>query len=306
WISLDEEKNVKEPKGRPAREWWKEEYCDKLVRKRKKNKKKQGRDSSTHNLNTNNWWQKDDEMYVDNRKKKRSRSTGRGSRGSVDWWSDGFSAMIQQPRIPSSRLMTCSDVLIRVNKPQFRYTKTPLKVLHLRNFAWECTEEELIELGKPFGKVVNTKCNIGANRNQAFIEFPQFRYTKTPLKVLHLRNLPWECTEEELIVLGKPFGKVVNTKCIIGANRNQAFIEFSEQNQAIAMISYFASSSEPAQDLDKEQALVCITVAFLCLKKPALQPSMKEIVAMLSGPIYAEQRLKAFQMLGQLGLAVKI
>ncbi|KAA8533639.1 hypothetical protein F0562_030927 [Nyssa sinensis] len=31
------------------------------------------------------------------------------------------------------------------------------------------------------------------------------------------------------------------------ANRNQAFIEFAELNQAIAMISYYASSSEPAQ-----------------------------------------------------------
>jgi polypyrimidine tract-binding protein 2 len=62
-----------------------------------------------------------------------------------------------------------------------------------------------------------------------------------------LRNLPWECTEEELIELGKPFGKVVNTKCNVGANRNQAFIEFAELNQAIAMISYYASSSEPAQ-----------------------------------------------------------
>lgn len=76
---------------------------------------------------------------------------------------------------------------------------------------------------------------------------PQFRYTQPPSKVLHLRNLPWECTEEELIELGKPFGRVVNTKCNVGANRNQAFIEFAEQNQAIAMISYYASSSEPAQ-----------------------------------------------------------
>ncbi|KAI3757709.1 hypothetical protein L6452_05252 [Arctium lappa] len=76
---------------------------------------------------------------------------------------------------------------------------------------------------------------------------PQFRYTQPPSKVLHLRNLPWECTEEELIQLGKPFGKVVNTKCNVGANRNQAFIEFEELNQAIAMISYYASSSEPAQ-----------------------------------------------------------
>ncbi|XVF53438.1 hypothetical protein PTKIN_Ptkin05aG0099400 [Pterospermum kingtungense] len=75
----------------------------------------------------------------------------------------------------------------------------------------------------------------------------QFRYTQPPSMVLHSRNLPWECTEEELIELGKPFGKVVNTKCNVGANRNQAFIEFADLNQAIAMISYYASSSEPAQ-----------------------------------------------------------
>ncbi|ONM40415.1 Polypyrimidine tract-binding protein homolog 2 [Zea mays] len=76
---------------------------------------------------------------------------------------------------------------------------------------------------------------------------PQFRYTQPPSKVLHLRNLPWDCTPEELVELGTPFGKVVNTKCGVGANRNQAFIEFGDQNQAIAMISYYASSTEPAQ-----------------------------------------------------------
>jgi RNA recognition motif-containing protein len=36
---------------------------------------------------------------------------------------------------------------------------------------WECTEEELVDLCKPFGRVVNTMCNVGANRNQAFVEF---------------------------------------------------------------------------------------------------------------------------------------
>lgn len=75
----------------------------------------------------------------------------------------------------------------------------------------------------------------------------QFRYSQTPSKVLHLRNLPWECTEEELVELGKPFGKIVNTKCNVGANRNQAFVEFADLNQAISMVSYYASSSEPAQ-----------------------------------------------------------
>ncbi|WOG86375.1 hypothetical protein DCAR_0205578 [Daucus carota subsp. sativus] len=75
----------------------------------------------------------------------------------------------------------------------------------------------------------------------------QFRNTQPPSMVLHLRNLPRECTEEELIELGKPFAKVVKTKCNVGANRNQAFIEFVELNQAIALISYFASSSDAAQ-----------------------------------------------------------
>lgn len=60
------------------------------------------------------------------------------------------------------------------SQPQFRYTQMPSKVLHLRNLPWECTEEELVELCKPFGKVVNTKCNVGANHNQAFVEFVSF------------------------------------------------------------------------------------------------------------------------------------
>ncbi|XP_024978382.1 polypyrimidine tract-binding protein homolog 1 isoform X1 [Cynara cardunculus var. scolymus] len=76
---------------------------------------------------------------------------------------------------------------------------------------------------------------------------PQFRYTQTPSKVLHLRNLPWECIDEELVELCKPFGKIVNTKCNVGANRNQAFVEFVDLNQAINMVTYYASSSEPAQ-----------------------------------------------------------
>ncbi|KAI3987935.1 hypothetical protein MKX01_021049, partial [Papaver californicum] len=88
---------------------------------------------------------------------------------------------------------------------------------------------------------------IGGCKMSSVSSQQQFRYAQQPSKVLHLRNLPWECTEEELIELGKPFGKVINTKCNVGANRNQAFIEFADPNQAISMISYYASSSEPAQ-----------------------------------------------------------
>lgn len=65
-------------------------------------------------------------------------------------------------------------------------------------------------------------------------------------KVLHLRNLPWLCREEELVELCRPFGEIVYIKCNFGANRNQAFVEFAELNQAMSMVSYYASSSEPA------------------------------------------------------------
>eukprot|EP00271_Cylindrocystis_brebissonii_P022679 TRINITY_DN880_c3_g1_i2.p1 TRINITY_DN880_c3_g1~~TRINITY_DN880_c3_g1_i2.p1 ORF type:complete len:629 (-),score=137.41 TRINITY_DN880_c3_g1_i2:361-2247(-) len=76
---------------------------------------------------------------------------------------------------------------------------------------------------------------------------PQFRYNQPPSKVLHVRNLPWECKEEELEELCKPFGRVINTKLNVGANHNQAFVEFLDLNQAIQMVSYYASSPEPAQ-----------------------------------------------------------
>ncbi|GJW34440.1 hypothetical protein Tco_0054472 [Tanacetum coccineum] len=68
--------------------------------------KKQGRESSTHNLNNSNWWQKDDEMYGDNRKKKRSRSMSSGSRGSIDWWLDGFSGELWRVRHNSDDSMS--------------------------------------------------------------------------------------------------------------------------------------------------------------------------------------------------------
>nr|GEU55156.1 hypothetical protein [Tanacetum cinerariifolium] len=216
-MSLDEEKNVKEPKGRPAREWWKEEYCDKLVRKRKKNKKKQGRKSSTHNLNNNNWWQKDDEMYVDNRKKKRSKSTSRGSRGSVDWWLDGFSekcdvhsfgVLFYDTATPysSSGLMTGSDVLIRA-KERSRSTSRGSR----GSVDW------LLDgfSGELWRARHNNHASIKGDipKSRAMIQQPRIPSS----------------------------GLMTGSNVLIRATE-------SEQNQAIAMISYYASSSEPAQE----------------------------------------------------------
>jgi RNA recognition motif-containing protein len=65
--------------------------------------------------------------------------------------------------------------------------------------------------------------------------------------VLHIRNLPYETTEEELRELCTPFGPIVQTKLNVGANKNQAFVEFPEMQMAINMVSYFANSADPAK-----------------------------------------------------------
>ena len=74
-------------------------------------------------------------------------------------------------------------------QPQFRYTQPPSKVLHVRNLPWECSEEELIELCKPFGKVVNTKVNVGANHNQAFVEFVSALSSSIAMRVPHFSSV---------------------------------------------------------------------------------------------------------------------
>lgn len=71
--------------------------------------------------------------------------------------------------------------------------------------------------------------------------------TRPFLQVLHIRNLPYETTEEELRELCAPFGRLVQSKLNVGANKNQAFVEFPDQASAINMVSYFASSADPAK-----------------------------------------------------------
>lgn len=70
---------------------------------------------------------------------------------------------------------------------------------------------------------------------------------QTPSKVLHIRNLPYETSQEELEDLSKQFGRLVKSKLNVGPNRNQAFIEFPDVNSAVNMVHHFMSSAEPAK-----------------------------------------------------------
>ena len=60
-----------------------------------------------------------------------------------------------------------------------------------------------------------------------------------PSKVLHLRNLPDSVTEKEVVLLGLPFGRVVNV--LLLRQKNQAFLEMGDAASASAMVTYYSS-----------------------------------------------------------------
>ncbi|KAJ3594816.1 hypothetical protein NHX12_004121 [Muraenolepis orangiensis] len=60
-----------------------------------------------------------------------------------------------------------------------------------------------------------------------------------PSRVLHIRKLPSEVSETEVIALGLPFGKVTNILMLKG--KNQAFLELGAEEAAITMVNYYAA-----------------------------------------------------------------
>ncbi|KAL2227153.1 receptor-like serine/threonine-protein kinase At4g25390 [Sesamum indicum] len=240
WVSLDDEKNVKKDKRRPAREWWKEEYCEELERKKKKKKKKQVQGSVSDDCHSESWWPRDDELYAD-RKKKRSRSRSRGSRGSMDWWLDGFSGELWKAR--KNSYDSVSGEIPRSggisSTPSMRGT-----VCYIAP-----------EYGG--GGDVSEKCDV---------------YSFGVLLLVLVAG------RRPLQVTGSPMSEFQRANLLSWARhlaRAGKLLDLVDQN---------------IQSLNKEQALLCITVALLCLQKsPCRRPSMKEVVGMLSGDLASPQ-----------------
>ncbi|XP_066507746.1 polypyrimidine tract-binding protein 3 isoform X1 [Hoplias malabaricus] len=62
-----------------------------------------------------------------------------------------------------------------------------------------------------------------------------------PSRVLHVRKVPIEVSEAEVISLGIPFGKVTNLLMLKG--KNQAFIEMASEEAAITMVNYYTTAT---------------------------------------------------------------
>ncbi|XP_059219035.1 polypyrimidine tract-binding protein 2 isoform X2 [Stomoxys calcitrans] len=58
-----------------------------------------------------------------------------------------------------------------------------------------------------------------------------------PSKVIHLRNIPNEASDADVIALGVPFGRVTNVLVLKG--KNQAFLEMADEVSATSMVSCY-------------------------------------------------------------------
>ncbi|XP_052556783.1 polypyrimidine tract-binding protein 3 isoform X2 [Tympanuchus pallidicinctus] len=71
-------------------------------------------------------------------------------------------------------------------------------------------------------------------------KFKGVRLPCMPSRVLHLRQIPDNATEADVISLGLPFGKVTNVLILRG--KSQAFLEMASEENAISMVNYCSSA----------------------------------------------------------------
>ncbi|NXI95966.1 PTBP3 protein, partial [Psophia crepitans] len=63
----------------------------------------------------------------------------------------------------------------------------------------------------------------------------------SPSRVLHLRQIPNDVTEAEVISLALPFGKVTNLLMLKG--KSQAFLEMASEEAAVTMVNYYTPAT---------------------------------------------------------------
>lgn len=62
-----------------------------------------------------------------------------------------------------------------------------------------------------------------------------------PSRVVHIRNIPNDATDTDIVHLGIPFGKVTNVLQLKG--KNQAFLEMADEGAAVSIVDYFTKAS---------------------------------------------------------------
>uniref|UniRef100_A0A2K6BBJ3 Polypyrimidine tract-binding protein 1 n=1 Tax=Macaca nemestrina TaxID=9545 RepID=A0A2K6BBJ3_MACNE len=99
--------------------------------------------------------------------------------------------------------------------------------------------DELFSTCVTNGPFIMSSSNSAANGNDSKKFKGDSRSAGVPSRVIHIRKLPIDVTEGEVISLGLPFGKVTNLLMLKG--KNQAFIEMNTEEAANTMVNYYTS-----------------------------------------------------------------
>ncbi|NWX06175.1 PTBP1 protein, partial [Caloenas nicobarica] len=87
--------------------------------------------------------------------------------------------------------------------------------------------------------IMSSNSSSAANGNESKKFKGDSRSAGVPSRVIHIRKLPSDVTEAEVISLGLPFGKVTNLLMLKG--KNQAFIEMNTEEASSTMVNYYTT-----------------------------------------------------------------
>ncbi|EDL32215.1 mCG50057, partial [Mus musculus] len=99
--------------------------------------------------------------------------------------------------------------------------------------------DELFSTCVSNGPFIMSSSASAANGNDSKKFKGDNRSAGVPSRVIHVRKLPSDVTEGEVISLGLPFGKVTNLLMLKG--KNQAFTEMNTEETANTMVNYYTS-----------------------------------------------------------------
>ncbi|XP_067677610.1 polypyrimidine tract-binding protein 2-like isoform X8 [Haliotis asinina] len=72
------------------------------------------------------------------------------------------------------------------------------------------------------------------------VKLDQTNNTNAPSRVIHIRSLPNDVAETDIVQLGLPFGEM--SKVLLLKQKNQAFLEFNDEGSAANMVSYYQTT----------------------------------------------------------------
>uniref|UniRef100_A0A8C9TXX5 Polypyrimidine tract-binding protein 1 n=1 Tax=Scleropages formosus TaxID=113540 RepID=A0A8C9TXX5_SCLFO len=104
---------------------------------------------------------------------------------------------------------------------------------------WNRGSDELFSSCVSNGPYIMSNSSGAANGNDSKKFKGDIRSPGIPSRVIHVRKLPNDINEAEVISLGLPFGKVTNLLMLKG--KNQAFIEMNTEEAAQTMVTYYSS-----------------------------------------------------------------